>query len=290
MILLFLIKEGFLNLIRSQYAGLFTIFVIAISLILIGFGFILSRDIIFAVHKIKAQFELEVFLKKASTEQDIEAFQAKLDSMPEVLHATFISEDSAARRFKKEFGEDIYSILDYNPLPPSFTIELKPIYRNLISIEGIAANIRKFPIVDEVKYRKNLLLVLERYQRVVFILAGSIFLFFTIISIILVSNSIKMTIFARRDLIETLKLLGATDIFIKIPYFIEGALEGILGAMIAVIFFYCMGYVINNYLREFLYYEMNLDMTFYISMLVIGFLFGFIGSLRTINKFLSKIG
>jgi len=286
----FLIKEGFKGLIRSQYAGLFTIFIISISLILIGLGFVTSRDMVFAVQKLKSQFELEVFLKYAATDREIEQFYAMLDSMPEILHASYISPDSAAKRFKKEFGEDIYSILDYNPLPPSFTIELKPIYRNIVSVEGIIANIRKNPIVDEVKYRRNLLLTLEKYQRIIFVIATLVFLFFTFVSIVLVSNSIKMTIFARRELISTLKLIGATNTFVKVPFFIEGALEGIIGAIISCGFFYALTYVANNFFYHFVYYKIQLDLKFYVGLISLGFLFGLIGSLRTVGKFLGKIG
>ena len=115
-ILWFLFKEGFRGLIRSRYSGAFSIFIIAISIILIGFGYIIARDTLFMVENIRSQFDVDIFILPTAGNEEIEAFNQKLRRMNEIDRVIYISPDDAAEIFKKEFGEDIFDILDYNCL------------------------------------------------------------------------------------------------------------------------------------------------------------------------------
>lgn len=282
----FLIREGFKGLIRSKYAGAFSVIIISISLILVGFGYVGSRDTLFLVENIRAQFDVDIFLHKTASSEEIDNFAALLDSMTEVRNVHYISPEKAAVKFKKEFGEDIFDILDYNPLPSSFTINLKPIYRNLVSVEGIASILSNKPVVDEVKYRKQFLILLEKYQRIVLITVVSVFAFLALLSIILTSNSIKMTIFARREVISTMKLVGATNSFVRWPFIIEGTLQGFIGSCLASLFIYGIFYFLNNYLQTVIEYKAIVSYRYYIGIVISGSLLGLIGSRRAIRKFL----
>ncbi|MCD6441543.1 MAG: permease-like cell division protein FtsX [Candidatus Marinimicrobia bacterium] len=285
-ILWFLFKEGFKGLIRSKYSGVFSIFIITISIMILGFGYVAARDTLFMVENIRAQFDVDIFIKQTASNEDIASFEKKLTQMEEIEHLVYISPEEAAVKFKNEFGEDIFDILDYNPLPPSFTIRLKTIYRNLISVEAIANIIQSDPIVDEVKYRKNFLIILEKYQRIILFSVLGIFAVLTLISITLTSNSIKMTIFARQDIISTMKLIGATNLFVKTPFVIEGTLEGGIGALLASLIIYGFFYVQNTYLQSFFDYRIVVSYRFYIGLFVLGTFMGLVGSKRAIKKFL----
>lgn len=285
-VLRFLIKEGFKGLIRSKYSGFFSIIIIMISLILVGFGYIASRDLLFAVENIRAQFDVDIFLYKTAGDEEVNEFAAVLDSMIEIQEIKFISQDDAAMKFKKEFGEDILDLLDENPLPASFTISLKSIYRNIVSVEGIAAILLKYSVVDEIKYRKQFLILLEKYQRYTLIVVLVIFAAFTLISIVLISNSIKMTIFSRRDVISTMKILGATNNFVRAPFVIEGTLQGFLGSCLAVLVILGVLYILNNYFQTVIEYKAIVSHRFYVALVIMGSFMGFIGSIRAIRKFL----
>lgn len=285
-ILWFLFKEGFKGLVRSKYSGAFSIIIIAISIIMVGFGYIIARDTLFMVENIRSQFDVDIFIRTTAGPAEIEAFGKKLRSMNEIDGVVYISPEDAAAKFKQDFGEDIFDILDYNPLPPSFTISLRPIYRNLMSVEAIASILQRDPVVDEVKYRKNFLIILEKYQRIILVSVLIVFAVLTLISIILTSNSIKMTIFARRDIISTMKLIGATNRFVKIPFVIEGTLEGGLGALLASAIIYGIIYIQNNYLQSFFDYTLIVSYRYYIALLLLGTLLGWVGSRRAIHKFL----
>jgi cell division transport system permease protein len=282
----FLFKEGFKGLIRSKYSGAFSIIIIAISIILVGFGYVAARDTLFIVDNIRSQFDVDIFIKSTASAEDISRFDQKLQAMDEVERAVYISPEAAAQKFRQEFGEDIFDILDYNPLPSSFTISLRPIYRNLMSVEAISGILQKEAVVDEVKYRKNFLIILEKYQRIILFSVLTIFAVLTVISILLTSNSIKMTIFARSDVIQTLKLIGATNRFVKTPFIIEGTLEGTIGAIIAGLIIYGIFYLQNNYLQSFLEYKAIVSYRYYLGILLLGAFLGWIGSRKAIRKFL----
>ena len=285
-ILWFLIKEGFRGLGRSGYAGVFSIIIIALSLILIGFGYVAARDTLVMVENIRSQFDITIFVHRNASLTDLENFIEELSYFKEIEKIDYISTDSAAAQFKAEFGEDIFSILDYNPLPPSFTLRLKPQARNLTSIEDLTARIKQYPIVDEVRYRENFLRLLEKYQRLIFIAVVTAFIGLTLISIILASNSIKMTIFSRRNVIATMKLVGATNNFVRAPFLIEGTLEGLIGALLASGVIGLISYFFNNYLQGLTGYQIIVSYRYYIGLLVLGSLIGLIGSMRAIRRFL----
>jgi len=273
-------------LLRSKYSGAFSIIIIAISIIMVGFGYIIARDTLFMVENIRSQFDVDIFILSTAGSNDIAAFDKKLRQMNEIDRVIYISPQLAAEKFKKEFGEDILDILDYNPLPPSFTISLKPIYRNLMSVEAIANILQRDSVVDEVKYRKNFLIILEKYQRIILACVLIVFVVLTLISIILTSNSIKMTIFARRDIISTMKLIGATNRFVKTPFVIEGTLEGVLGALLASLIIYGIIYVQNTYLQSFFDYTLIVSYQYYIALLLLGSFLGWVGSRQAIRRFL----
>jgi len=285
-ILWFLIKEGFRGLGRSGYAGVFSIIIIALSLILIGFGYVAARDTLVMVENIRSQFDITIFVHRNASLTDLENFIKELSYFKEIEKIDYVSTDSAAAQFKAEFGEDIFSILDYNPLPPSFTLRLKPQARNLASIEDLTTRIKQYPIVDEVRYRENFLRLLEKYQRLIFIAVVTAFIGLTLISIILASNSIKMTIFSRRNVIATMKLVGATNNFVRAPFLIEGTLEGLIGALLASGVIGLISYFFNNYLQGLTGYQIIVSYRYYIGLLVLGSLIGLIGSMRAIRRFL----
>lgn len=285
-ILWFLIKEGFRGLGRSGYAGVFSIIIIALSLILIGFGYVAARDTLVMVENIRSQFDITIFVHRNASLTDLENFIEELSYFEEIEKIDYVSTDSAAAQFRAEFGEDIFSILDYNPLPPSFTLRLKPQARNLASIEDLTTRIKQYPIVDEVRYRENFLRLLEKYQRLIFIAVVTAFIGLTLISIILASNSIKMTIFSRRNVIATMKLVGATNNFVRAPFLIEGTLEGLIGALLASGVIGLISYFFNNYLQGLTGYQIIVSYRYYIGLLVLGSLIGLIGSMRAIRRFL----
>ena len=282
----FLIKEGFRGLLRSKFAGAFTILIIWITLTVLGLGYIVSRDMVNAVNSLRAQFDINIFIEPTASQQQIKEFYGELEALDEVEQFKFISRQQAAEKFKKEFGKDIHEVLEHNPLPPSFNIQLKPIHRNLASVESITSDLAEYELIDEIKYKKNFLIILEKYQRAVLYIITGALLFFRFISIVLISNTIKMAIFSRRNIISTMKLIGATNNFVRAPFVIEGILQGFIGALMASGVIYGMAYTLNNHLQSVVQYKVSLNLDIFLVLIGFGSIMGLLGSIRAIRKFL----
>jgi cell division transport system permease protein len=200
----------------------------------------------------------------------------------------FISKTEAAKIFKEEFGEDINSVLNFNPLPASFKIFLEQEYKNADSAGVISRRLKEIGGINEVIYIKTLLELLDRRARLFVMISLGIGIALTIGSIFLVSNTIRLAIYSKRKIIDTMKLVGATRSFIRLPFLIEGLMQGLLGGLFAcgiifiVIFYAAM--LLGHELGEFVLVEPY----FYGIIAGTGILLGLLGSLISVRRFISE--
>jgi cell division transport system permease protein len=176
-------------------------------------------------------------------------------------------------------------VLDFNPLPPSCTVKIKEGYRNYTFVKKLSAKIAKINGVDEVKYQKEILSIIDRYITIVYAIAAGAGLILIIISIVLLYNTIRLTIYGRRDLIEIMKLVGATRKIIRRPFIVEGFIEGLMGASIASLFLYGAIFLIKRYLYP--YTDSSIEV--YAVLLVSGAVIGMIASSMSLAKHLKEI-
>jgi cell division transport system permease protein len=205
-----------------------------------------------------------------------------------VKEVRFVSKEEAAAIFKEEFGEDIYKVLDFNPLPASLKISLHPDFRNVEGAERIFNAIRDIEGVEDVIYRKSLLELLDRRARVFLLIALGIGVFITISSIFLVANTIRLAIYAKRKIIQTMKLIGATRGFIRTPFLLEGLVQGFLGGLLAagILFltFESLGRWVSLELSDFVRVHVSL----YGAVVAVGMVLGLIGSMISIRRFIGE--
>src|SRR3990172_4374801 len=162
----FTLREGFKGFKRARLASVITIFTMTISLLLLGLFAIIYRNTNQIIQSFRDKVEMEVFLAAEADSSETARVNNLLLDTPGVLDAVFISKDEAAKIFKKEFGEDINSVLDFNPLPASFKLRLSPEYRNSDSAKIIHDDISAIEGVDDVMYRKALLEILDRRVKI----------------------------------------------------------------------------------------------------------------------------
>ena len=181
---------------------------------------------------VKKELVVKVFFTENATKKQINTLGNRLQSDPQVKSFTFISKQQALRRMEKSYPQ-LTENLPSNPLPDSFEI----VPKKGEDTEPIALSIRgaKLPGVDEVKYGKETskrILQIARAIQVVFLIAVIILL---IASTILIANTIRLSIFARRREIEVMKLVGATNWFVRGPFMLEGLLTGLIGSIAAIV-------------------------------------------------------
>lgn len=287
MTFIFLVKEGISGLWRAKFPSFVAIITIAIAMTLLGITYITGTEIYNIVDRMKTQLQIEIFLLPGATETEMARIENALGTEELVADFRFVSKEEAAERFSAEFGEDIYEVLEVNPLPASYTVQISSNYQTFSDITSFAKNLQSLAGIDEVKYRQNFLQLLERYYRAAAVIGGVIMAIILGAAILLVGNTIKLSIFAKREVIRIMRLVGATNRFIRTPFIIEGIIQGLLGSLGAVFILYLLVSGTNYFLTGILNAGIAIDPVLILGIMIIGIFFGFIGSTRSIRMFLS---
>jgi len=285
MSILFHLSEGAKNLTKARLASILSLISIMLTIILLGLFIILALNLNAWIGSFREQIELEVFVQPGASDKQIENISAKLKEIDGIKDIQFISKENAAKRFKEEFGQDIYDVLDFNPLPPSFIIFPQDSARNAKSIEKITADIYNLAAVDEVVYQKLILESVDKYIHLIY--AGAVFfgMIITLISVSLIYNTIRLTIWARRDTIYIMRLVGATQGFIRTPFLIEGLFQGLFASVLASAILY---YTVE-FIKYFAYPFLLFDNYIFIFLIIFGMVMGLISAGMGIAKFLKSV-
>lgn len=283
--IIFSISEGIKGLFKARMATFISIISISLTIFLLGLYILFNLNINYMISSIRKKVGIEVFIKSSTAEEKITELKKRIETIPGIHSLVYITKNQAAERFQKEFGQDIYELFDYNPLPPSFIITLQQEYRTYDRISRISSRIERFPEVDEVVYQKLLVASIDRYINLVVIAAIIIGIIITLIAIALIYNTIRLTIFARKEIIHIMRLVGATEGFIKRPFIIEGIVQGFTGSLFASVLIY---YGIKL-MKTFLYPFIIDDYRIFIALLFFGIFIGMISAYFSVQKYLKRI-
>lgn len=281
------IKEAISGFKKSRLSSFASIFVLFISLFSIGVFITAGYNFNRLIKSIKEKIEIEVFIKDGISQSHIDSLRNLVKSMSEVEEVIYISKDEAAKIFKKEFGEDIFSVLDFNPLPASLKIKLKEKFRSSDGIRRVIGKLGAIQEFEDIKYRKSLLYIIERRFRLLsraFLLGGVLL---SLISILLIINTIRLTIYAKRKLIGTMQLVGATRGFIMFPFLIQGFLQGLIGGLCSALVIYISVEVIVPQLPDDLLSAVEMPFIFYPALVFLGCVLGFVGSWISARKYIT---
>ena len=251
MSLSYIFKESLSGFRKVKVSGIITIFTITVSLLLLGIFLLVLENINDIVQNIRDRIEIEVFLKERLTSVEKDSIYKRVAIIPGIKTLKFISKEEASKIFRQEFGEDVNKVLDFNPLPESYKITLKDEYKNSGNVQQITNQLKDMEGIDDVIYRKTLLELLDRRARLFSEISLIIGVVIGLISIFLISNTIRLIIYSKRKMIETMKLVGATGSFIKAPFIIEGLFHGFLAGIIASIVLLHEGILVTNNIKEF---------------------------------------
>lgn len=210
--------------------------VISLSLVLFIVG-LLALTLINAQRLsdyVKENIGFTIMLKDGITEIETIKFQKELSAAEFTKSINLITKEQATKDLKKELGEDFVKFLGYSPLLSSIDVKLNATYANTDSLQQITAELIKKPFVFEAYYQKDLVDKLNSNVKKLsfFLLLFSILLFF--IAFVLINNTIRLSVYAKRFLIRTMRLVGATDRFIQKPFLIKGLYQGVYSSIFAI--------------------------------------------------------
>jgi cell division transport system permease protein len=283
-------RETLISLRRNllmTFAGVMTV---AVSLFLFGGILLVSRTVDHGTNKWKHGVELEIFMQVKASKSQIAAVETQLKSSPSVKSYRFFDHDAAYREFKKLFADQPVLVENETPagLPTSFrVVPIKPQLTTAIGNE-----FQNVPGVKQIntpaKQVKTLLNVTRWIRLAFFVLAGVLLAS----SLFLIVNTIRLATFARRREIEVMKLVGASNWFVRVPFMAEGLVQGAIGAGFAVGLVYFLKWIISKFLKN----QHNLLQPFYASshdvfvigalVLAIGAVIGILGSMIGLRRFL----
>ncbi len=241
----YLMKEGLKNLWRNRMMSVASIGSVTATLIILGMIFILMININSLAQGAKDQFDtIQVYLKEEITQEEIGQAGEDIKEIEGIKEVQFESKKDALKKMKEGWGEHGYLLdgLEENPLPDSYIIYLEDIQYSTMVVNEI----QSLENIEEVKFYKDIIDKLIGITNFIKIVGLVIIVILIAISIFIIGNTIKLTVAARRREINIMKYVGATNWFIRWPFFFEGTLLGVIGAMIATtIVYFAYDYVYN---------------------------------------------
>ncbi len=239
-------------------------------------------------NQLKRNMSINIFLKENVSADTVAQINSSLKNFKYINSIRYISKEQAVRNFIKETGEDFRTILNYNPLPSSFLITLKPEYVDKNLLPGIIKNLSNIAGVDEVVYQhefiNKLLYYLNKIQTYIFIITAVLFL----ISLYIVFSTVKLITKSKYEEMETMKLVGAKLSTIKMPIILNAIITGLFAGIISLGLFAGAGY----YLGKLAYLHRLVDLRnglFVLVMLLIGPIMGVVVSSVSLRKITLKI-
>jgi cell division transport system permease protein len=232
----YVIREGLAGISRTKLAAFTSIFSLFVAVLLIGVIARVGYNAYEVAQMLRQQVEVEVFLLDLDQQSTLE-LQKRLGESVFVESLTYISKDSASQIFRQEFGIGGEALAELNFLPASFKLKIAD-NAELDSLQAYVAEIETYRGVDEVQFNLALLQMLESRMETMAIVGGALGLFILFVAMILVFNTIRLTIYAKRDLIRAMKLVGATNAFIRRPFLVEGMVQGLIAGAFACVIIY----------------------------------------------------
>ncbi len=285
----YVVRETVTNLRRNLLMTTAAVLTVAVSLFLVGGALLLQQAVNKATLQWRGGVELNIFLNPdvATTQRD--GLQAELSAMPEVKKVTFVDQEAAYSEFKQMFANspDMVESVTAKDLPPSFRVV--PRQPELVDVVG--ERFKKREGVKEVVYAKE---TVETLIKVTFYLKWGIAVIAGVLLLsaaLLILNTIRMAIFARRREVAVMKLVGATNWFIRIPFMLEGMFQGVVGAAFAILAMWFGRTVIerliadNSLLGQFVVSGSDVAGTG-LFILIVGALVGGVGSAIAVSRFL----
>ena len=238
------IGEGFKSVFRNGLMSVASIGTITACLIILGIVYCLVANVQSFAGGLDSKIGMVAFLKNGITQEEVDLLTSQLDQRDDIASYHYVSADEAWETFKKEMlgGDEINEALmeelnEDNPLANSANIEIYP--ANAESQDNIVAFLNASPMVRTVRYSANASKTLASIGRLVTYIGVALIAFLIFIAVLLISNTIRLSVYTRRTEINIMKYIGATDSFVRLPFVVEGMLIGILGAILpsALIYF-----------------------------------------------------
>jgi cell division transport system permease protein len=292
--LLFFVREALQGIKNNGFIHLVATGTIAFSLLTFGIFIltVINLDRIF--DDWGKRMQVIVYLEVKSNEEAISAAKESISRLPQTERVTYISKEQSLKTLKKSLQSqaDILDNLDENPLPPSFEVQLKEEHTTQESLQVFVDEVKKLKTVIDVDYGQEWLKKFSAFISMIKLVGMGVGGFLLLATVFIISNTIKLTIYSRREEIEIMKLVGATNFSIQIPFFLEGITQGFAASLLS------LGVLFVSY--KLLLYKITIDYSLYLGyvefvflpqkligqLILLGIVLGIFGCAFSMGRFL----
>ena len=225
------------KIIRRRLASSWISTVISISLVLllIGVGTMLMVNARAVSDYFKEHVQVSVLMKPQVSEGEAGVLRESMDVLPYVRTTRLVSKEEGTREMARLLGEDFLNVFETAPVPVSIDVTLAPEYVTADSLEMVGAALGNSPLVEEVVYQTSLVEALNQNLEKISLVLGVLMILLLFISFVLISNTVRLNVFSRRFTIHTMQLVGATRAFIRRPFVLQSAIQGLFAAFLAIL-------------------------------------------------------
>lgn len=234
-LLVYYLRKALENIWTNPFLSLVTLSTIAISMLILGLFSLIYLNVQQSLHQLGGELQITAYLQETISPEQAKVLRSKVADWPEVEEITYISKEQALARFRSQLREyaGILEGLKENPLPASLELTLMPQYGRSGNIKELSTRLGRLTGVAEVQYGRKWMAKLRVFVEVMKLVGITVGGLVLIATIFVISNTIRLTFYSRREELEIMRLVGATDFFIKAPFLIEGLLHGLGGALLA---------------------------------------------------------
>ena len=290
----YIIKEGTVNSYRNKLMSLASTFIVTATLVIFGFFLLIAFNLELNINVLKEQPQLEAFCFSVLDDTQVQMVEDSIKNNDKIAHYEKVTKQQALEKMEENLGKDaaVLEGFDENIFPVSFIIKLK----DNSNSEEVVRDLETTSGVEKVSYSQDTIELVSKASYWVKFISSLMTVILLVISVFIIANTIKLTVFARRKEINIMKYIGATDWFIRWPFVVEGVIIGITGALLAfVLSSYGYSIVEGKFTQDMMSIDTDLlkiikikDVWFQlvVSYLAIGAIVGAAGSFISIRKYL----
>jgi cell division transport system permease protein len=269
---------------RAPLLSALGVLTIAFSLFAFGLFGLVAINIRKALEQVSERVEVRAFLSDSADIEQVAAAMKDIGEFPEVLRVDYVSQENALERARKEMGE-FADVFEAGVLPASIEVHLRPGMRSPTIVKSVADKIRTYQFVDDVRYGEEWVAKLYRLRNIATVAGIALGVAFAAVAVIIIGATIRMMVLARAKEISIMRLVGATDMFIRLPFLIDGLVKGVLGGLLALLLVWIANRVVNEYFIETIFFSRELIFLGIVG----GAAMGVMGSLVSVGRHLRRV-
>lgn len=282
---MYVLKAATSSIARNRLMAFVSLGVIVVSIFVLGIFLMVTVNVHSILSALKEKVEIEAFLHDGLNDSDVARMRIRIMALEGVEKVFYTSKDQAMRKYKEDLkgNPDLLEAVETNPFPASFSVRLLPAYRNEDRASAVATKIERMEGIEEAEYGKEWVGRLDDVVRILVMVDVAVGTIIALSCLFLVFNTIRLTVFARREEIEIMSLVGATDSFIKSPFLLVGFFYGFVGGVLAAALLYGVHWAIALKIPAIKF----LDLQYLGGLVAFAALLGYFGSVFSVRRFLA---